>query len=120
MRKAVNSMKFQIRFLKVSFTFCLSALFAIGVIAESKTNPDKPPGKRKKWAPQGELDQDFPFTTACIGAPFPGPKNDANKGIAIKLDNNAYVCFDTDLLRMAFGWTGKYLNLQGVAFDGMH
>jgi hypothetical protein len=66
-----------------------------------------------------ELDQDFPFQTACISAKFPA-KNIAFKGIAIKLDNDAYMCFDTDLLRMSAGWTGGYLNFDGVAYSGSH
>jgi hypothetical protein len=89
--------------------------------AERKTDKsERPVRKRKVWAPQGDLDQDFPFTKACITAPFPGPKNDAYKGIAIHLGNNTHVCFDPDLLRMAFGWTGNFLNLTGVAYDSAH
>ncbi|MHA3774049.1 DUF6797 domain-containing protein [Verrucomicrobiota bacterium sgz303538] len=46
----------------------------------------------------------------------------ANKGIAIKLgqNNEATMVFDTDLLRMAGGWTGGFLKLKGVVFDGAH
>ena len=74
---------------------------------------------RKSSVAQSELDQDFPFQNACIGAKFPA-NNLANKGIALKVGNDAYVCFDTDLLRMSAGWTGKYLNFEGVAFSGSH
>lgn len=61
--------------------------------------------------------RDFPFLTACIGAPSPA-KNVAMKGIAIRLDHDASVCFDTDLLRMSAGWTGAFLNFKGVLFNG--
>ncbi|MEO7677538.1 MAG: hypothetical protein ABIV39_12325, partial [Verrucomicrobiota bacterium] len=61
--------------------------------AEKKSAP------RTKWIPQGELDQDFSFQNACIGAKFP-TNNVANKGVALKIGNDAYVCFDTDLLRV--------------------
>ena len=45
----------------------------------------------------------------------------ANKGIAINLgDNHGAMLFDTDLCRMAGGWTGGYLRLEGVAFEGGH
>ncbi len=74
---------------------------------------------RRKWIPQGELDQDFSFQNACIGAKFPA-NNVANKGIALKVGNDAYVCFDTDLLRMSAGWIGKFLNFEGVTFSGSH
>jgi hypothetical protein len=51
----------------------------------------------------------------------PGPKNApglpkrvASKGLIIKLGekDEGYVCFDTDTLRMAAGWTGGFLKLQ--------
>ena len=46
----------------------------------------------------------------------------ANKGIAIKLgkDADAAILFDTDLLRVAGGWTGGFVKLKGVAYDGGH
>jgi len=46
----------------------------------------------------------------------------ANKGIAIKLgkDNDGAMVFDTDLLRMAGGWTDGFVKCQGVAYDGAH
>jgi hypothetical protein len=77
------------------------------------------------------LQRDFPYTTACVGAKGPG-KNVALKGIALILGNEAYMCFDTDLLRMAAGWSGMtvtnqdgvstigYITTHGVAFDGGH
>ncbi len=67
------------------------------------------------------LQDDFPFQGACIGAPFPS-NNVAMKGIAIRLGgtNVAGVLFDTDLLRMAAGWTGGFITTHGVAFDGAH
>jgi hypothetical protein len=94
------------------------SLIAPPVSAAPKPTAPKP-AKRKKWAPAGELDQDFPYTTACVGASFP-TGNKAYKGIAIKLGNDAYMCFDTDLLRMSAGWTGNYLNFVGVTFNGSH
>src|ERR1051325_3366918 len=89
------------------------------------------------------VDTDFPFLTACIQAPFPA-NNNALKGIAIKVGNNAAIVFDTDLLRVSAGWigpehpenyvrkdrkelatsfpdwAGKYLILKGVTFDDDH
>ncbi len=46
----------------------------------------------------------------------------ANKGIAIKLgkDVDGTMLFDTDLLRMAGGWTGGFVKTMGVAYDGAH
>ena len=46
----------------------------------------------------------------------------ANKGIAVKLgkDATAAQLFDTELVRMAGGWTGGWIKLKGVTFDGGH
>lgn len=89
------------------------------------------------------VDDGFPFLTACITAKYP-VKNTANKGIAIRVGNDAAVCFDTDLLRYSAGWTSpadweaklneqkndirlsfpgwseRYLRLSGVTFDDGH
>jgi hypothetical protein len=98
--------------------FC--AFFALNLCTGYTADTDAAKVIRlKEIGVEGELDQDFPFVSACIGASTP-PGNKAYKGIAIKLSTNAYVCFDTDLLRMSAGWTGKFLNFNGVAFDGSH
>lgn len=66
-----------------------------------------------------------PFLTASIEAPTP-KTNLAYKGIAINLgrtfggQRNEAIVFDTDLLRYAAGWTGDFLTLKGVVFDGEH
>jgi hypothetical protein len=45
----------------------------------------------------------------------------SNKGIAVKLgDNEGALLFDTETVRMAGGWTGGWVKLLGVAFDGKH
>jgi hypothetical protein len=63
--------------------------------------------------------EDFPFQGACIGAKFPA-KNVAMKGFAIRVGNDANVLWDTDLLRMAAGWTGGYISGNGVVYNGSH
>ncbi len=45
----------------------------------------------------------------------------SNKGIAVKLGSSeAALLFDTETVRMAGGWTGGWVKLLGVAFDGKH
>ena len=46
----------------------------------------------------------------------------ANKGVAVKLgaDAHAAMLFDTECVRMAGGWTGGWIKLKGVVFDGGH
>lgn len=103
----------------------LSLLPFTAATAETKGAAKGAPAKAKakassnSWKQGGEMDQDFPLTAACIGAKGLDA-NKAYKGLAIKLGNDAYVCFDTDLLRMYAGWTGSYLNFVGVAYDGKH
>ncbi len=63
--------------------------------------------------------EDFPFQGACIAAKGPG-NNVAMKGFAIRVGNGANILWDTDLLRVAAGWTGGYLTTKGVAYDGGH
>ena len=64
------------------------------------------------------------FLTASIKLQGPGNSNNANKGIVIRLgddkDHPSAICFDTDLVRMAGGWTGNFLHLYGTPFDGSH
>jgi hypothetical protein len=70
-------------------------------------------------SPWGRMDYG-PFLSHTIGSPQPS-NNVTLKGVAIKLDNgNAGVLFDTALLRYSAAWTGGFLKLQGVAFDGAH
>lgn len=78
--------------------------------------------KKKRPAPaevqERYLQKEFPFQRAAVRAGFPAG-NLANKGIAIRLGTNS-VLFDTDLLRMAAGWTGGFITTRGVSFDGAH
>ncbi len=40
------------------------------------------------------------------------------KAIVVRLGPDATVCYDTDLMRCAGGWTGGFLKLMGPVFDG--
>ena len=62
-----------------------------------------------------------PFLSNTITVPNSPANNIAFKGIAVKLGGGqGGMCFDTDLLRWQAGWTGGYLNLTGISFDGRH
>ncbi|MDE2680842.1 MAG: hypothetical protein OSB29_05700 [Verrucomicrobiota bacterium] len=65
------------------------------------------------------LQADFPYTKAAVRTQFP-KNNVANKGMAIIVGSEAFMCFDTDLLRWAAGWTGGYITEDGVSFKGNH
>ena len=67
----------------------------------------------------GIIQTDFPYQMAAIGAPSP-EGNVAKKGMAISLGHGASMLFDTDLVRIAAGWTGGLITTTGVSFDGSH
>ena len=110
-----NSLKFA-RPLALGTTFALAAVALFAADAKPEKKAEK---KAAAPAKSGLIQDDFPFLKACIGAKFPG-KNEANKGIAIRLGTNAAMCFDQDLLRWTAGWTGGFVSAKGVTFDGSH
>ncbi len=103
----------------------LGALLGTPLLRAQAPPPASPPAPRgktgKRW-----LDMEYgPFLTSSIEAPSPAT-NIAYKGIAIRLaeafggQHGEAVVFDTDLLRYSVGWTGHFLALKGVVFDGEH
>ncbi len=104
------------------------ALAVAGVVtASAQTAPTKMSWKDSK---SKLIQADFPITTACIGAKFPAG-NKANKGMAMIVGENAFMSFDTDLLRFSAGWIsatvsekGKnfagFISDKGVTFNGSH
>jgi hypothetical protein len=75
--------------------------------------------RKQDNSPWGRMDYG-PFLSHTITAAQPAD-NTALKGVAIKLDGGrAGVLFDTGLLRYSAAWTGGFLKLRGVAFDGDH
>ncbi len=82
-----------------------------------------PTGKR--W-----VDMNYgPFLTASIEAPRP-ERNIAQKGLAIRVggttmhaagsEDAATMLFDTDLLRYSVAWSGGFLEMSNIAWDGSH
>ncbi len=54
-----------------------------------------------------------PYMTHGIDASFPVAKNQAFKGVVVKLvpDASANLCFDTETMRVTCAWTGGYLKM---------
>lgn len=92
-------------FLKIVVSACCVVSFS-AFSAEPKRGPNY-------------YQEDFPFQGACITAKGPG-NNVAMKGFAIRVGNDANILWDTDLLRVAAGWTGGYLTSKGVTYDASH
>ena len=91
--------------------------------ADKKIEADKKKRKNTEWFRKMDTG---PIHSATITAQWPD-KNIAIKGIAVNIGAQfgmeglqAGVCFDTDLLRYSAGWTGSFLDLRGVAYDGGH
>ena len=89
----------------------LTVAFSAGVQAQEKAVWQQKLSKH--------LQADFPYTKAAVRTQFP-KNNVANKGMAIIVGREAFMCFDTDLLRWAAGWTGGYITEDGVSFKGNH
>ena len=98
-------------------TMLFRILFLILAILHAGTDAQE----KSQWRERlpRTLQADFPYTKAAIRQNF--PKNSvANKGMAIIAGHEAFMCFDTDLLRWSAGWTGNYLTEDGVSFKGNH
>jgi hypothetical protein len=62
-----------------------------------------------------------PFFSATIRAKYPDG-NTTMKGVVVTLgpDKDAFVCFDTDLMRVSAGWTGDFLKLGNYMKEIVH
>ncbi len=62
-----------------------------------------------------------PFLSGTFDADEP-KGNTTLKGVIVSLDadQTTNVLFDTELLRYSAGWTGDFINFNGVAYDGRH
>ena len=62
-----------------------------------------------------------PTFSGTIRAKFPGD-NTAMKGIVVTLgaETNAFICYDTDLMRVSLAWTGDYLKFGNYMKEIVH
>jgi hypothetical protein len=95
----------------------LTLLFANVVCAQQKE-----PRKLPKW----EAMDYGPFYSSSVTMPwskdFQAPEGITLKAVTVNLGGvpAASVCFDTNLCRVAAGWTGGFLKLMGTPFEGTH
>ncbi|MDA0348811.1 MAG: cytochrome c [Verrucomicrobia bacterium] len=65
------------------------------------------------------LDKDFPFLEATVDlrgiAPAGNKDNLVPRAVILPLEDDIYVCFDTELLRVAAIWQGDFVTLDGLA-----
>ncbi|MEX0883766.1 MAG: DUF6797 domain-containing protein, partial [Cyclobacteriaceae bacterium] len=61
----------------------------------------------------------FPFITTSMDARDLGPgfpeNNISARALALQLGNEAYACFDTDMLRWTVAWTGDFMPMVTMA-----
>lgn len=94
-------------------------LAALALVACKTPQWMEEPGATAELPPWEAMDYG-PFLSSTVDAPAP-EGNTALKGVAIPLeDGRAGMLFDTELLRMAAGWTGGFLELDGVTYNGSH
>ncbi len=102
----------------------LGTLLAIVPGSAMPSRATEPTGRR--W-----LDMHYgPYLTASVESPGHEERNLAYKGVLVRVGGDvthaagrkedATLMFDTDLLRYAAGWTGGFLNMRCIAFDGSH
>lgn len=104
-----------------------SLLLAV-VLASSGLAADKPakPAKAAKaplTTPWGDwVEADFPFFSSVLDArrAGTGEHNLTPRGLVIKLPHDCWVCFDTDLLRVAAVWRGKGVTDKALAPGSYH
>ena len=103
-------------------SFVLALLWTLVAVGDSlgqaeskKPKKNRPKVKQTKW---DEMDIG-PFQAYGLETQLDGKLwRPALKGLNIKLDSNASVCFDTERLRMAAGWTGGFIKLP-TGRDGL-
>ena len=66
------------------------------------------------------VEPDFPFITTSLdarglGQGFPVEKNITARALALRLGEEAYACFDTDMLRWTVAWTGDFMPMNTMA-----
>ncbi len=94
-------------------SIALSCLTLLGG-ALAAAEPKEEAGKKSR----SELMDYGSFITATIGQ---GKEQATAKGVAVRLADHgheAFVCFDTEGLRVSAAWTGTYLDFKGLPFKG--
>jgi glucose/arabinose dehydrogenase/plastocyanin len=87
---------------------CLAALLVVGRVSSGALGPGG--GTEAQVVPMNRMDHG-PFVSSTITLDPLSPRGViVHKGIAVKVDREATVVFDTDLLRVVAAWTGGMLH----------
>jgi len=100
----------------------LTLALLCGVLSCLAAEPKKKTAKYdpQPWGPWVEAD--FPFFSSILDARREGlgKNNLTPRGLIIKLPNDCWACFDTDLLRVAAVWRGKGVSDKALAPGSYH
>src|SRR5699024_9963592 len=116
-------MRFMLDINKNKASYFLSVCLLAGLLVMSSCSEKKPDlikkvdFKKAEFAPF--VEPDFPFITTTVDARKLGPAfpddNVVPRCLALQLGEQAYACFDTDMLRWAVAWTGDFLPMVTMA-----
>ena len=101
---------------RLTFLLLLAALTAYAAEPKKKTVKYDP-------QPWGDwVEADFPFFSSILDArrDGSGKNNLTPRGLIIKLPNECWACFDTDLLRVSAVWRGKGVSDKALAPGSYH
>ena len=96
---------------------CLTFLLLLAALTAFAAEPKK---KTAKYEPQPWgtwVEADFPFFSSVLDVRRDGlgKNNLTPRGLIIKLPNDCWACFDTDLLRVSAVWRGKGVSDKALA-----
>lgn len=93
----------------------LASLLPLTIIIHAADPAKKPVYPPQPWA--AWVEPDFPFFSSILDARREGvgANNLTPRGLVLKLAHECWVCFDTDLLRVAAVWRGKGVTDKALA-----
>ena len=105
-----------------------STLAAAVLLLSLVSGQSQPPGAARHVAPPdtnwGEwIEADFPFFSSVLdgrNAEFGPAVNLTTRALVLRLGDDAWAAFDTDLLRVAAMWTGKAVTAKALAPGSYH
>lgn len=101
-------------------TLCIGIVAVGSVVLAGYTDNQTVDSNHKDSLELGSfVEAGFPYISTSLDARKLGPAfpqdNMAARTLALQLGDDAYACFDTDLLRWSVAWTGKFLPMALMA-----
>ncbi len=100
----------------------LISTLLLGALTMSAAEPTKETAKVEPQPWGTWVEADFPFFSSILDARREGlgKNNLTPRGLIIKLPNDCWACFDTDLLRVSAVWRGKGVSDKALAPGSYH